>query len=160
MTMAFEVTGMTAEDRANWQAALGLPITVIRALTSAEIKTLFSIPIEVIAAPGSGKVVLLETLWYTFQYGTVAYDTGGPTYYFAPFFDGQDATMSDVAFSDNFTATEDYNGSQVYSVSAPSAGMDNKAMMIGGTIDFAAGDGTAVFGCSYRIFDLSTGQIV
>jgi hypothetical protein len=47
-------------------------------LSAAQIKTANSVPVSVISAPGAGKVAIeIISAFYKFQYGTVAFDSGG-----------------------------------------------------------------------------------
>jgi hypothetical protein len=59
------------------QAPVGTITTVTRVLTSAEIKALRATPIELIAAPGSGKVIVITSATARFIYGGTNVFTAG-----------------------------------------------------------------------------------
>jgi hypothetical protein len=46
-------------------------------LTAAQITTLHSVPVSLIAAPGAGKAILLEKLSFQFKFGTTPFTGGG-----------------------------------------------------------------------------------
>lgn len=52
-------------------------LTVIKTITSAQIKALYASPVELIPAPGAGKYIIIESVVVFFNYGTIAYLSGG-----------------------------------------------------------------------------------
>jgi hypothetical protein len=59
------------------QLALDVMQTVTINLTAAQIKGIWATPIQLIAAPGSGKLILVDSMLWDIHYGTVQYASGG-----------------------------------------------------------------------------------
>jgi hypothetical protein len=52
---------------------IGTPLTVVKNLTVAETKNLFSTPITLVAAPGAGKIIIIKSCIAKFNYVSLPY---------------------------------------------------------------------------------------
>lgn len=127
-------------------------------LTSAQIKTLNATPLSILAAPGAGKIIAINTIIFANTFGTIQYTRTGATF---KLFLGTTA--------DALALTGDQNAMVIAAASAasliqPSTNSNfatatkgvNKAIFIGndGGSEFAAGDGTIKVTLVYTVITL------
>lgn len=121
-------------------------------LSAAQITTLHSVPVSLLAAPGAGKVILPEGLLFQFKYGTVQFTGGGAV---NPVYHGATTNLltgSVAAATIQAAASATISAGAKASALAltTNAGVD----LYAGTADFAAGDSTAIATLWYTIITL------
>lgn len=121
--------------------------TVRLALTAAQIITSHSVPVSLVAAPGAGKVLILEWLTFQFKFGTVQFTGGGAL---GAVQHGQTANLLSGAVAQ---ATIQAAASAFISAGAPAAalalGTNLGIDILTAGADFAAGDSTAIVTATY-----------
>lgn len=144
-----------ANDIADLQTDLGNRISIAEVtLSAADILAMYATPVEVIAAPGTGKVIEFLGALVVLDKGSTAF-TGGGAITFLNSVNGADLSASLAATA--VTSSSD----TVNIVPAASSSMDYSATQAGGesiqitntTAAFAAGDGVVKLKISYRIHD-------
>jgi len=138
-------------------------IRIKRTLTSAELLAIFTTPIQLVAAPGVGKVVVPITIALSYRYNTIAYTDNGGDIIIMPNGGGAPQDWASAAFHGvNFwTKTTHQFRAQGYSLAIVAAGLlssayDNKALMIANdTANPTLGNGTIIVTVNYQIFDLT-----
>ena len=121
-------------------------------LSAAQIKTISTVPVSVIPAPGAGKVIEIISAFLSFNYGTVTFDAAA---------DFEVSLYTDTAGSRQFsTANNILNKTsstiQTFDKDASTASqlVDNKAIFIDGGDDSTVGDSTIDLYINYRIITL------
>lgn len=122
------------------------------ALSAAQITTLNSVPVALIAAPGAGKVIMVDAMMFQFKYGTVQFTGGGAV---SPVYHGATTNLLGGSVA---AATIQAAANANISAGAPAAalalttnaGVDLRAA----TADFAAGDSTAFVTIWYSVITL------
>ena len=121
-------------------------------LTAAQIKTISSVPVSVIAAPGAGKVIEIVSAFLSFNYGTVTFDAA------ASF---EVSLYTDTAGGRQYTTANNIlnrtsSTIQTFDKDASTASqlVDNKAIFIDGGDDSTVGDSTIDLYIDYRIITL------
>lgn len=138
------------------QLALDVAATATVSLTAAQIIAMYTTPVQLIAAPGSGKLVLIDSILWDIAFGTMQFTAGGAiqaqygntTHGAGPAASGSiaAATLNGVAAS-GFVA----NSSGAATLNAP-ATVENTAVYISNaTQAFATGDSTVNLYVRYRI---------
>lgn len=136
------------------QAGGGTVQTVTVTLTSAQILTLYSSPVQVVPAPGAGQI--LNPISFTLQYkfGTTAYVVAQQDIHFTGPAQNQYANLSAVNFLDapsSRVATVPATGQ----ASADAATYANQPIMVGLTAsDATQGDGTVTITVCYTVVAL------
>lgn len=124
-------------------------------LSAAQITTLHSVPISLVAAPGAGLALVLRAWLFQFIFGTVQFTGGGvvnPVYHGAA---GTNLAAGSVAAA-SIQAAANYTGFSPAAAGgtalaiSTNTGIDLSA----GTADFAAGDSTAVVTAFYDLVTL------
>ena len=122
------------------------------ALTAAQIKTLHSVPVSLVPAPGAGRVIIFEELLFDFKYNTVQYTGGGVV---QPVYHGHTTGLS-VGTVAAATVQAAANALVHLAQQASATGLtvlDNTGLdLYAATADFAAGDGTAIVIVNYAIW--------
>ena len=122
------------------------------ALTAAQIFALNSAPLQLIAAPGAGKVILLHNLVFQMTYGTVQFTGGGAV---SPVYHGATTNLLTGSVA---AATVTAAANATISAGAEAAALaltTNTAVDFrAATADFAAGDSTAIVTVWYSIITL------
>lgn len=122
-------------------------------LTAAQIITLHSVPVALVAAPAAGLVILPTALVFQFKYGTVQMTGGGVV---GPVFHGATTNLLGGGVA---AATIQAAANAIISAGGPATaqaltsatGID----LYAATADFAAGDSTAIVTLSYDLITLS-----
>ena len=121
-------------------------------LSAAQIKTISTVPISVISAPGAGKVIEIVSAFLSFNYGTVTFDAAA---------NFEVSLYTDTAGGRQFsTANNILNKTsstiQTFDKDASTASqlVDNKAIFIDGGDDSTVGDSTIDLYINYRIITL------
>lgn len=113
-------------------------------LSSAEILALNTTPKEIVAAPGAGKIIVVEEVVYNFTYNSIAYATNtvialrNPT-------GTEDAAFS-IAHTSNYIEVEEMSGHKVIS--------NEKLEVYALTGDPTTGNSTMTIGVYYKIHTL------
>ena len=121
-------------------------------LSAAQIKTISTVPISVISAPGAGKVIEIVSAFLSFNYGTVTFDAS---------FNFEVSLYTDTANGRQYTTANNILNKtsstiQTFDKDASVAGqlVDNKAIFIDGGDDSTVGDSTIDLYINYRIITL------
>jgi hypothetical protein len=125
------------------------------ALTAAQIATLHSAPVPLVAAPGAGYALAFEWMTLQFTYGSVQFTGGGVV---APVYHGATADLSVTGGVAASTIQAAANADLMLR-SAPAAGGQAITANAGidlyaASADFAAGNSTAVVELSYALIQL------
>jgi len=125
------------------------------ALTAAQLTTLHSAPVSLVAAPGAGYALVFESLTFQFTYGSVQFTGGGvvmPVYHGA---------TTDLSVTGGVTAAtvQAAANATVLVISTPAAGglpvTSNAGIdLYAASADFAAGNSTAVVTLNYCVLKL------
>ena len=121
-------------------------------LTAAQIKTISTVPISVIDAPGAGKVIEVVSSFLNFQYGTVTFDAS---------FSYEVSLYTDTASGRQYTTANNIlnrtsSTMQTFDKDASTASqlIENKAIFIDGGDDSTVGDSTIDVYINYRIITI------
>lgn len=143
-----------AVDYAN--IALDVAATATVALTAAQINGMYATPVQLIAAPGSGKLILIDSILWDIAYGAAQFASGGAIqaqYGNTVHGAGSPASASIAAATLNGVAASGFiaNGSGAATLNAP-ATVENTAVYISNaTGSFTTGDSTANLYIRYRV---------
>jgi hypothetical protein len=144
-----------AVDYAN--LALDVSASATVTLSAAQIKALYDTPVQLIAAPGAGKLVIIDNILWDIAFGTTQYTAGGvlaAQYGNAAQGAGPVASGTLAAASLNGVAASGFlsNGGISGSLSVTKAASLNTAVYLSNqTADFATGDSTATLYVRYRV---------
>ena len=121
-------------------------------LSAAQIKTISTVPVSVISAPGAGKVIEIVSAFLSFNYGTVTFDAS---------FNFEVSLYTDTSGGRQFsTANNILNRTsstiQTFDKDASTASqlVANKAIFVDGGDDSTVGDSTIDLYINYRIITL------
>ncbi len=122
------------------------------ALTAAQITTLNTAPVQLVAAPATGQVIVPTLLVFQFKYGSVQFTLGGAV---NPVYHGATTNLLGASVA---AATIQAAASAVIST-GPAAGPTTLTSATGvdlyaATANFAAGDSTAIVTLSYDLVTL------
>lgn len=122
------------------------------AITSAQIKTLNTAPLSLVAAPGAGVALVADAMLFQYKYGTTQYTSGGavnPVYHSA---------TTNLLGGSVAAATIQAAASAVVSLGGPAAALTAPANtgidLYAATGNFATGDGTAIAVLWYTAYTL------
>lgn len=122
------------------------------ALTAAQITTLHSAPVSLVAAPGAGKAILVHGTTVQFKYGTTQFTGGGAV---NPVYHGATTNLLSGSVA---AATIQAAASATVSCGAEAAALalssNTGVDLYAGTADFAAGDSTAIVTIWYDVITL------
>ena len=121
-------------------------------LSAAQIKTVNSVPVSVISAPGSGKVIEIVSAFLSFNYGTVTFDAAA-SFEVSLYTDTAGGRQYSTA---NNILNKTSSTIQTFDKDASTASqlVDNKAIFIDGGDDSTVGDSTIDLYINYRIITL------
>ena len=120
-------------------------------LTAAQIKTGNSVPITLITAPGAGFAIEVISALYNFQYGTVAFDSGGSQFELKTDTASQKQMLSTAVLNGTASIFAKFDSSNV----AATQIVDNKALTFAlSGADATVGDSTIDLYINYRIITL------
>ena len=122
-------------------------------LSAANIIAMYTTPVQLIAAPGAGKVVIVDQVAYSFNYGTTQFTGGGDI---RIQYDGTTDNILSAAFDANKTkAASDSVEVAPMKSSGGTTALENTIVEItNATASFATGDGTAEVFVRYRVLTL------
>lgn len=122
-------------------------------LTAAQIKTISTIPISVIPAPGAGKVIEIISAFLKFNYGTVPFDASFLNYSLSLYTitaDNRQFKTANNILNRTSSTFETFDKLP----SAPDQLAENKAIVVEGNDDSTVGDSTIDLYINYRIITL------
>lgn len=124
-------------------------------LSAANIQGMFVTPIECIAAPGSGKVIIVNEIVGSFTYGGIQFTGGGPV---DLYYNGDSTRMSNAISDNGFFSAAEVNAAASkirYKWMNDLVGLANTSVVIKNTTGaFATGNGTMKVFIRYRIITL------
>jgi len=144
-----------AVDYAN--LALDVAASATVTLTAAQVKALYDTPVQLIAAPGAGKLVIIDNILWDIAFGTTQYTAGGvlaAQYGNTVHGAGPVASGTLAAASLNGVAASGFlsNGGVSGALSVTKATSLNTAVYLSNqTADFATGDSTVTLYVRYRV---------
>jgi hypothetical protein len=139
------------------QLALDVAASATVTLSAAQIKALYDTPVQLIAAPGAGKLVLIDSILWDVAFGTTQYAAGGAIaaqYGNAAHGAGPAASGTLAAASLNGVAASSFlsnAGSAGLLDVAASASLNTAVFLSNASGDFTTGDSTATLYVRYRI---------
>jgi len=138
------------------QLALDVAATVTVTLSAAQIKALYDTPVQLVAAPGSGKLILIDSILWDIAFVSAQYTAGGAIqaqYGNTVHGLGSPASASIAAATLNGVAASGFiaNGSGAATLNAPATVENTAVFLSNATADFATGDSTATLYVRYRV---------
>jgi hypothetical protein len=138
------------------QLALDVAATATVNLTAAQINGMYATPVQILAAPGSGKLILIDSILWDIAFVSAQYAAGGAiqaqygnTIHGA----GSPASASIAAATLNGVAASGFiaNGSGAATLNAPATVENTAVFLSNATAAFTTGDSTVTLYVRYRI---------
>jgi hypothetical protein len=121
-------------------------------LTAAQIITLHSVPVLLVAAPGAGKALIVDAMLFQFKYGTVQMTGGGATS--AVYHGATTNLLAGSVAAATITAAANATISAGSLATALAVTTNVGVDLYAASADFAAGDSTAVVTLWYTLYTL------
>lgn len=141
------------------QLAADVAATATVTLTAAQITALYDTPVQLIAAPGAGKLVVIDKIVWDIAYGTTQYTAGGAiaAQYGNSAHGVGDAASSSIAAAtlNAVAANEVLSASSTQIVSVKTNCINAAVYLSNATADFATGDSTATLYVYYKILTIA-----
>lgn len=143
-----------AVDYAN--IALDVAASVTVTLTAAQVKALYDTPVQLVAAQGAGKLILIDSILWDIAFVSAQYTAGGAIqaqYGNTVHGAGSPASASIAAATLNAVAASGFlaNGSGAATLNAPATVENTGVFLSNATADFATGDSTVTLYVRYRV---------
>lgn len=139
-----DIASMTTPQIAAFAAAVGFnpgENYVEINLSAAQIRSLFSSPVTLLAAPGAGKVIQVIDAWVAYSFGTVAFAGGGDGAFLG--YAGLDVSDFQIRFTDMFAQSSSQFASGLAAQESNNyynlADCENKAVIISAAEDYNLG---------------------
>lgn len=138
------------------QLALDVAATVTVNLTAAQINGMYATPVQIVAAPGAGKLILIDSILWDIAFVSAQYAAGGAiqaqygnTIHGA----GSPASASIAAATLNGVAASGFiaNGSGAATLNAPATVENTAVFLSNATGAFTTGDSTVTLYVRYRV---------
>jgi hypothetical protein len=139
------------------QIALDVAATATVSLTAAQVNGMYAAPVQLIAAPGAGKLILIDSILWDIAFVSASYAAGGAIqaqYGNTVHGAGPQASASIAAATLNAVAADSFlaNGSGALTLAAAESGSENTAVFLSNaTGAFTTGDSTVTLYIRYRI---------
>ena len=139
------------------QLAADVAATATVTLTATQIKALYDTPVQLIAAPGAGKLILIDSILWDIAFGTLQYTAGGviaAQYGNSAYGAGSPASASIASATLNGVAASGYlaNGSGAATLNvAKTASLNTAVYISNASAAFTTGDSTVNLYIRYRI---------
>jgi hypothetical protein len=138
------------------QLALDVGATVTVTLSAAQIAAMYTTPVQIVAAPGSGKLILIDSILWDIAFVSAQYTAGGAIqaqYGNTTHGAGPAASASIAAATLNGVAASGFiaNGSGAATLNAPATVENTAVYMSNATQAFATGDSTVTLYVKYRV---------
>lgn len=143
-----------AVDFAQLAQDVGASVTVN--LTAAQINGMYAAPVQIVAAPGAGKLILIESILWDIAFVSAQYAAGGAIqaqYGNTVHGAGSQASASIAAATLNGVAASGFiaNGSGAATLNAPATVENTAVFMSNATGAFTTGDSTVTLYVRYRV---------
>jgi hypothetical protein len=150
------VTGSKIANNAVDFANLALDVTqqVTVSLTAAQIKALYDTPVQLVAAPGAGKLILIESITWDIAFVTTQYAAGGviaAQYGNTVHGAGSVASATIAAATLNGVAASGFLSQGAAALNVPATVENTGVFLSNQTGDFTTGDSTATLYVKYRV---------
>jgi hypothetical protein len=152
------VTGSKIANNAVDYAQLALDVGAIVTVTlsAAQIAAMYTTPVQIVAAPGSGKLILIDSILWDIAFVSAQYTAGGAIqaqYGNTTHGAGPAASASIAAATLNGVAASGFiaNGSGAVTLNAPATVENTAVYMSNATQAFATGDSTVTLYVKYRV---------
>ena len=118
-------------------------------LTAAQIKTGNSVPVTLIAAPGSGKIIDVTRCTFKYNYGTAIFDAASPNIFLTV-----DTATNSILFAPSILTLTATSFCQMSLSTTTIINVENKALTFTTNNDSTVGDSTIDLYIDYRIITL------
>lgn len=138
------------------QLALDVAASATVTLTAAQVNGMYATPVQLIAAPGSGKLILIDSILWDIAFVSAQYAAGGAIqaqYGNTVHGAGSPASASIAAATLNGVAASGFiaNGSGAATLNAPATVENTAVYLSNATAAFTTGDSTVTLYIRYRI---------
>jgi hypothetical protein len=136
--------------------ALDVAATATVTLTAAQVNGMYATPVQLLAAPGSGKLILIDNILWDIAFVSAQYAAGGAIqaqYGNTVHGVGSPASASIAAATLNGVAASGFieNGSGAATLNAPATVKNTAVYISNATAPFTTGDSTVTLYVKYRV---------